>query len=210
MHERNIYGICLIEKQDDKIHVLSFYSPENLTSFGEINDVYSDVKYFHCLVLQRKTKMFHSFQVKDNVTLIIVTRLNYPVRVVSDLKIDLENQLHKSPNPAYLKIFQSLFNKYDNLEAVDKISQVANKIENVRTVMHDNITVSLQNLECLEKIEEQSEDLMQQAGIFQKRTKELKYKMWWKNIKMKLMIGFVISSILIIIVLICVFTLKSH
>lgn len=54
-----------------------------------------------------------------------------------------------------------------------------------------------------------SEELQQQAGVFKRNANELKKKMWWKNIKMKLIIGFIILAILGIIIGVAVAMSKS-
>ena len=89
--------------------------------------------------------------------------------------------------------------KYDNLAEVDKLASVTRKVESVKLVMQENIDVALQNCVKLESIERQAEELQQQAGVFRKNANELKNKMWWKNMKMKLIIGGVILVILGII-----------
>jgi vesicle-associated membrane protein 4 len=47
-----------------------------------------------------------------------------------------------------------------------------------------------------------TEDLQQQAGVFKRNASELKKRMWWKNLKMKLILGGVIVVIIGIIALI--------
>jgi vesicle-associated membrane protein 4 len=52
-------------------------------------------------------------------------------------------------------------------------------------------------------------ELQQQAGVFKRNANELKKKMWWKNIKMKLIIAAVILVILGIIIAIAVVMAKG-
>lgn len=52
--------------------------------------------------------------------------------------------------------------------------------------MHENINKALENQVKLESIELTSEELVQSAGIFNKTAKELRKRMWWKNVKAKL------------------------
>jgi vesicle-associated membrane protein 4 len=66
--------------------------------------------------------------------------------------------------------------------------------------MQDNIDVALRNCVKLESIEAQAEELQQQAGVFKKSAHELKNKMWWKNMKMWLIIAFIVLVILGIII----------
>ena len=45
-----------------------------------------------------------------------------------------------------------------------------------------------------------TEELQQQAGVFKKNANELKNKMWWKNMKMWLIIGAIVLIITAIII----------
>jgi uncharacterized membrane protein YccF (DUF307 family) len=58
----------------------------------------------------------------------------------------------------------------------------------------------LMNEEKLKKIEESSEQLNQQSLQFKASTKELQNKMWWKKVKMWLLLGFLITAVLLIII----------
>ena len=97
-------------------------------------------------------------------------------------------------------MFQALCNKYNNLAEVDKLSAVSQKIDAVRLTMQENVSVALQNCVKLESIEEQTNELQQQAGVFKKNANELKNKMWWKNIKMLIIIFIIVAIILAIII----------
>lgn len=66
--------------------------------------------------------------------------------------------------------------------------------------MQDNIDIALQNCVKLENIERAAEELQQSAGVFKRTATDLKNKMWWKNMKMKLIIGFIILAIIGIII----------
>jgi hypothetical protein len=90
--------------------------------------------------------------------------------------------------------------KYDNLAEVDKLAAVQKKVESVKLVMQENVDIALQNCVKLETIEKAAEELQQQAGVFKRNANELKKKMWWKNIKMKLIIATIILVILGIII----------
>jgi hypothetical protein len=80
------------------------------------------------------------------------------------------------------------------------IAAVHKKVEAVKLVMQENVEIALQNCVKLERIEQQAEELQQSAGIFSDGARRLKNKMWWKNIRMKLIIGLIILAILGIII----------
>lgn len=81
-----------------------------------------------------------------------------------------------------------------------------NKINQVKYIMHENISQSLENTVKLETIEIKSEELMQNASIFKNSAKELKNKMWWKNFKIKLII---FSTVAIVSTIISVTVVSS-
>ena len=66
--------------------------------------------------------------------------------------------------------------------------------------MQDNVNVALQNCVKLESIESVAEELQQQAGVFKRSANDLRKKMWWKNMRMKLIIGVLILAVLGIII----------
>jgi hypothetical protein len=99
-------------------------------------------------------------------------------------------------------LLQKICQKYDNLNEIDKLASVTLKVESVKLTMQDNVDLALQNCVKLESIEKAAEDLQQQAGVFKKNANELKKRMWWKNLKMKLILGGVIIVIICIIALV--------
>jgi len=117
-----------------------------------------------------------------------------------------DRSLDKTCNALLLKLCQ----KYDNLAEVDKLAAVSKKVDTVKLVMQENVDLALQNCVKLEHIEKAAEELQQQAGVFKRNANELKKKMWWKNMKMKLIIGAIVLVILgIIIAVIAVMTQKK-
>ena len=89
-------------------------------------------------------------------------------------------------------------------------SEVQDKLNTVKLIMHDNIETALQNCTKLENIELKSEDLQQQAMIFKKSASDLKHKMWWKNMKAKLIVATIIILVLGIITGIIVAYTKTN
>ena len=107
-------------------------------------------------------------------------------------------------------MLQKLCAKYDNLADIDKVAAVSRKVESVKLVMQENVSMALRNVVKLESIQQAAEELQQQAGIFQKQSKDLKNKMWWKNMKMKLIIAFIVLAIIGIIVGVAVAYAKQN
>lgn len=139
---------------------------------------------------------------------IAITAASYPPRVASQCVDDLSRTFiakageksltckEKALDKACKSLFEKLCAKYDNLSEVDVLSGVTAKVESVKLVMQDNVELALKNCVTLESIEDKAEQLQQQAGVFKKTAKDIKNKMWWKNLKMKLAIAFIILAIL--------------
>jgi tetrahydromethanopterin S-methyltransferase subunit F len=142
---------------------------------------------------------------------ILICQQNYPQRCSHACLEELQRQftakagdkattakdraLDKTCGP----ILQKLCQKYDNLAEVDKLASVQKKVDTVKLVMQENVDLALQNCVKLESIERAAEELQQQAGVFKRNATDLKKKMWWKNMKMKLIIGFIVLAIIGII-----------
>lgn len=137
---------------------------------------------------------------------IAITASSYPTRVAAQCVDDLSRTFvakagdksmtckEKALDKACKNLFEKLCAKYDNLNEVDVLSGVTAKVESVKLVMQENVELALQNCVTLESIEEKAEQLQQQAGVFKKTAKDIKNKMWWKNLKMKLAIAFIILA----------------
>lgn len=134
---------------------------------------------------------------KDSI-FIVITREDYPNRCMHAVLLELislsEAKIVTAPS------LKSLALKYDDIELVDKLMKVQNKVNVVTLTMQNNIDVALQNCVKAEKIESDTEVLMQQAGIFKDRSRDLKLKMWWQNMKMRIMIVGVALIILGIVI----------
>jgi hypothetical protein len=93
-------------------------------------------------------------------------------------------------------ILMGVCTKYDNVAEVDRLASVNRKVESVKLVMQENVDMALQNTVKLESLEKNAEDLQQQAGVFRLNAIQLKKKMWWKKIKMQIIVGLLILGVL--------------
>lgn len=152
---------------------------------------------------------------------ILICQINYPQRTAHACLEELQRTFvakfgdrattakERSLDKPSSNLLQLMCQTYDNLAAVDKLSAVSKKVESVKLTMQENVDIALQNCVKLETIEKAAAELQQQAGVFKRNANELKKKMWWKNIKMKLIIGGVILVILGIIIAIAVVMTKK-
>lgn len=79
----------------------------------------------------------------------------------------------------------------------------------VKTVMQENIQQILINQEQVDKINSSAEHLTEQSLAFKSTTKELRNKMFWKMVKMRLLIGGVIVAVLVVIIVPTVIMLQG-
>jgi hypothetical protein len=72
--------------------------------------------------------------------------------------------------------------------------------------MMENIEKVLDRGEKLEVLVDKTESLRYQADQFQKSGKALRNKMWWQNIKMKLLVALIICIVIVVIFLFVCFS----
>ena len=105
------------------------------------------------------------------------------------------NALSKKSKP----LLSEYCKKYDDSTKVDKASSLNAKVELVKGTMQDNIATMLKNTEQAESLAERSNQLNEQATVFQKKSKDLRKQMKWKNIKMTIILVSLVVGILVII-----------
>ena len=93
-------------------------------------------------------------------------------------------------------LLTKIVNKYDDVRNVDQVSVVQRKVDKVQFQMQENIDQALSNCVKLEQIEKQSEDLQREAGVFRKGATDLKNKVRWEEIRLKLCIAFFVLAVL--------------
>lgn len=75
-----------------------------------------------------------------------------------------------------------------NSARTDKIAKVQEEISQVKDVMIKNIDKVLERGEKIELLVDKTEVLDQHAFKFKKQSRSLKRAMWWKNIKLTILI----------------------
>lgn len=78
--------------------------------------------------------------------------------------------------------------KYERLESVDKVAAVSVQVEEVKGVMQNNIESVLRNQENIETLLDQTDTMKNEATGFQRSANRAKDKMWWKNVKLQIVI----------------------
>ena len=86
-----------------------------------------------------------------------------------------------------------------NGPSADTFAQVNSKLDDVKNVMVQNIEMVLERGEKLELLVDKTDRLQQQAFKFERSSKQLKYAMFWRRLKLYLLIFFVLALVIWII-----------
>jgi vesicle-associated membrane protein 7 len=86
-----------------------------------------------------------------------------------------------------------------NSPSADTFAQVNNKLDDVKNVMVQNIEMVLERGEKLELLVDKTDKLQNQAFKFEKSSKKLKEAMFWKRVKLYLLIAFIVILLLWIV-----------
>ncbi|KAK7287410.1 hypothetical protein RIF29_00685 [Crotalaria pallida] len=89
-------------------------------------------------------------------------------------------------------------------EEVSKLTKVRAQVSEVKEVMMENIEKVLDRGEKIEVLVDKTENLRSQAQDFRQQGTQLRRKMWYQNMKIKLIVlGIIIALILIIFLSVC-------
>lgn len=99
---------------------------------------------------------------------------------------------------------------FHNGSGADAFAQVNTKLDDVKNIMVQNIEMVLERGEKLELLVDKTDKLQSQAHKFEKSSKELKNAMWWRRVKLYLLIFFILAFALWLITsLACGFDYKG-
>lgn len=80
-----------------------------------------------------------------------------------------------------------------------KLRRVQFQVDEVSNIMKDNIEKIMERGERLEDLEEKSDSLATNADQFWSTAKKMQSRMWWRNMRVKVLLVLVILAILLII-----------
>ncbi|XP_020202412.1 vesicle-associated membrane protein 722 isoform X3 [Cajanus cajan] len=86
-------------------------------------------------------------------------------------------------------------------EEVSKLAKVKAQVSEVKEVMMENIEKVLDRGEKIEVLVDKTENLRYQAQDFRQQGTQLRRKMWYQNMKIKLIVFAIIIALILIIVL---------
>ncbi|KAG2425092.1 hypothetical protein HXX76_014001 [Chlamydomonas incerta] len=101
---------------------------------------------------------------------------------------------------------QLMENATQHPEEYSKVASVQKKVDEAKAIMVENIEVVLKRGEQLERIQEKTEDLMVEADRFRDGAVRVKRKLWWQNLKMKLVMALAVILLAVVIFLLVCFS----
>lgn len=89
-------------------------------------------------------------------------------------------------------------------EELTKVAAVQKKVDEVKNIMVDNIEKVLERGERIELLVDKTDNLRTQADRFQMTGRQLRSRMWWQNMKMKIaLVAIVLILIFVIFLIVC-------
>ncbi|KAI9593492.1 synaptobrevin-domain-containing protein [Syncephalis fuscata] len=81
-----------------------------------------------------------------------------------------------------------------------KVKHLQNQADELKGIMKENIDLAVNRGEVLADIEQKAEHLNEAAGQFKKGAKQVERRMWWKDMKLRLIICAIVIILLIVII----------
>jgi len=153
--------------------------------------------------------IFH-YMVEDGLTYLCMTDRDFTRAVAFQFLSDIKDRFVATYgdrgktaiafafNADFQRVLQQQMDKF-NTQKTDKIAKVQEEISQVKDVMIKNIDKVLERGEKIELLVDKTEVLDQHAFKFKKQSRKLKNSMWWKNIKLMVLIVIMIIVIIYVI-----------
>ncbi|KAG6432117.1 hypothetical protein SASPL_103691 [Salvia splendens] len=92
----------------------------------------------------------------------------------------------------------------DHADEIDKLLKVQAQVSEVKSIMLENIDKTIERGQNLTDLNDKAQDLRESAQVFKKGGVQLRRKLWYQNMKMKLVVlGIILLLVLIIVLSIC-------
>eukprot|EP00743_Colponemidia_sp_Colp-15_P000763 GILK01000842.1.p1 GENE.GILK01000842.1~~GILK01000842.1.p1 ORF type:complete len:261 (+),score=44.17 GILK01000842.1:85-783(+) len=206
---------CAVGRMTDKIILASCTNGKNDPYENEYMNSVREVLRVAKQQVQPKSRHKLSFDLgtlhfladTNDCIYVVITVASYPERhafaMVEEL-ITKFGQMHGgqllnapegSLNKTSKKMMKELCVRFDDLRKIDKVHGVIDRVENVKEIMQNNVKKILETHENLEVLEDKTDNLRVSANQFQRSAVDLKRMMYWRNFKLKLVIGLVILAV---------------
>lgn len=146
--------------------------------------------------------LFH-YIANDMITYLCITDEDFPRSKAFGFLNDIMERFQKQYGAAaksalpyamdsdFSKVLQSQVRYYVENPDSGTITKVQSEIDDLKQIMVKNIDTLSQRGERLELLVDKAEDLTNQSTQFQRQSRELRRAMFWKNVKMYLVIGLI-------------------
>ncbi|EPS33009.1 hypothetical protein PDE_07970 [Penicillium oxalicum 114-2] len=101
---------------------------------------------------------------------------------------------------AFNSELRSLLNTYNTSPPADSLASARREIDSVRDIMTENIERVLERGERIDLLVDKTDRLGGSAHDFRIRSRGLRRRMWWKNVKLMILLGFVVVFLLYLFV----------
>ncbi|CAH9117807.1 unnamed protein product [Cuscuta epithymum] len=92
----------------------------------------------------------------------------------------------------------------DHADEIEKLLKVKAQVSEVKSIMLENIDKAIERGENLTTLTNKAEDLQNSAKQFKKQGTEIRRKMWYQNMKVKLVVlGILVFLVLVIWLSVC-------
>eukprot|EP01038_Epipyxis_sp_PR26KG_P009628 gene9628-12964_t len=210
----NIYLLAVL-RYSDKVIVACYHKNKDITIPGVRECIASNstIQINKRYSINGENQAIHYHCDSTGRIFIIVTGVRYPPRLAFVALDEFESKFNKdlgvriaaasegSLTRVSLSLMRDICDKFENPANVDKLAAVTDKVEIVKSTMKESIQQLLINEEKMNQIEAAAVHLNEQSVVFNKSATQLKDKMWWKMWKMRLLIGGLVVSVLLIIIL---------
>ncbi|XP_041485399.1 vesicle-associated membrane protein 7-like [Lytechinus pictus] len=178
---------------------------QNLASHDNFKSVYTSQDYlFHVVIKDRITYMCAT-----TVDFRRQTAYSFIMEIMSKVaNCSLAQRVHHAGEMELERDFSSVLGQemdhFSNLKGGgnDKVAVLQNQVDEVKDIMTVNIDKVLSRGEKLDDLLSKTEDLEASAKTFQKTARKVNDKMWWQNIRMKILLTVIIFIVVIAILLI--------
>jgi len=144
----------------------------------------------------------YNYSHTNGITFLCVTNKEHKSRVCFAFLKQVEQEFEPSEGTSYRSQLEEHMKTYSDAANVDKVTRVQNKIDEVKDVMLENIDHILERGEKLEDLAVKTNELDASAAQFQQSAHEVKKAMWWKNMKMWILLIVVVLVVILIILFI--------
>jgi len=124
---------------------------------------------------------------------------NYPDRLLYQFLNDLKEKFSALPNittakpsevnNALRQKFEELSRKYNDPSSVDKTAAVSMKIDEATKKTEASLKQALLNQQMTEEVHEKSKNVKNLASNYSENAEELRKIMYWRNVKLKIILG---------------------